>query len=102
MILLPFEIIDKILSYRETHHVAKLIENRYNYYEKIKNEFFKFTNYRHILEYTRLYDRWIELPRPYFIYDYNNYHWIIKHPDYNPAIKNNFLKITDENRSSYF
>ncbi len=100
MILLPMEIIDKILSYRETHPVSKLIENRYNYYEKIKNEFFKYsrTNYRHranfIIEYTRLYDRWLELPRPYFIYDYNNYHWIIKHPDYNPSIKNNKLKIT--------
>ncbi len=108
MILLPMEIIDKILSYRETHPVVKLIKNRYEYYKKDReNEFFKYTRTNdhdhpeYEVEWKRLYFRWCESARPYFMYDYNNYHWIIKHPDYNPAIKNNFLKITDENRSSY-
>ncbi len=97
MILLPMEIIDKILSYRETHPMVKLIKNRYEYYKKDRqNEFFKYVrttecdNPEYMVECRRLYDRLFELPRPAFMNDYN------------PAIKNNFLKITDENKSSYF
>ncbi len=109
MILLPFEIINKILSYRQTHPVVKLIKNRNNYYKKDReNEFFKYArtsdrdNPEYIAEWSRLHYRWWSPPIPDFMNDYNNYHWIIKHPDYNPAIKNNFLKITDENISYYF
>ncbi len=97
MILLPMEIINNILSYRETHPVAKLIENRYNYYEKIMNEFFThaffpnkdYGNPKYLIEYRRLYKNWIV----HFIRDSNNYHWIIKNPYYNPAIDNTYIEI---------
>jgi hypothetical protein len=103
MILLPFEIIDKILSYRETHPVAKLIKNRYDDYEFIMNEFFTHSlfaykyydngNREYLLEYRRLHKNWLVK----IIHDSKNYHWILTHLDYHPANphtmknKHNFL-----------
>ncbi len=39
MILLPMEIIDKILSYRETHPAAKMLKKRYDYHKKNSDDF---------------------------------------------------------------
>ncbi len=95
MILLPFEIIDKILSYRETHPVAKLIKNRYDDYEFIMNEFFTHSlfaykyydngNREYLFRYRRIYKNFLVK----IIHDSKNYNWstwIIKHLDYFPGI----------------
>jgi hypothetical protein len=97
MILLPMEIIDKILSYRFVHPTAKLIKNRYDDYEFIMNEFFTHSLFaykyydngdrEYLLQYRRIYKNWLIK----IIHDSINYNWIIKHSDYNPvnpAMKN--------------
>ncbi len=93
MILLPMEIIDKILYYRETHHVGKMIKNRYdNQRKKIKDfdEYYKFCindgfSKERLHELDRLYMATCDYPKPHFIIDPSPYDWVIKHPDYNPA-----------------
>ncbi len=86
------EIIDKILSYRETHPVAKLIKNLSNDYEKAKNNFFNFVrtnpiiyNLERMTESEKLRNLMFKVaPKPSFlknkyIYEYD---WILKQPDY--------------------
>ncbi len=91
MILLPFEIIDKILSYRETHPAAKLIKNLSNDYEKAKNDFFNFVrtnpiyNLEQMAESEKLRNCMFKVtPKPRFLnnrYLYE-YDWILTQPDY--------------------
>ncbi len=93
MILLPMEIIDKILSYRETHPAAKLIKNIYDDYEGIINRYYTDSyihhhedyNCKYLLRYSRiLYNWFVKIINDSENYNWSN--WIIKHLDYNPGI----------------
>ncbi len=88
MILLPMEIIYKIISYtRETHPVAKIIKNRPIDYQKLKHKFIEkiFNPSMYPDSEEKLFNKMYKLMKPYFIDDNTPYYWIIKHPDYHPT-----------------
>ncbi len=88
MILLPMEIIDKILSYRETHPVVKLIKNRSIDFKKALNDLSNHVrietvhDYEHWVEYLRLIKCINKLSSPHFNSDRNDYNLILSQPDY--------------------
>ncbi len=89
MILLPMEIIYKILSYRETHPMAKMIQKHYDFHKKISDDLrdchdtdYDLIDKNRLRRISMLSRKYI---KPAFLVDYTPYYWVIKHPDYNPA-----------------